>query len=111
MCDHKTVTRQPVMGGHGHIWACTDSDDCTQMFVPMDAVMQVEQENEKVLDTVTAVFAATLWDLHERAFEAHGIPHATSDATSEAVCEEKGHKMDGQGVCQRCGHSPFLGGE
>lgn len=106
MCDHKTIVREET--SNGPMWSCT-ADDCVVMFLPADALMAVEQTNEQVLDTVAAVFSATLWDLHERAFEAHGIPHAKSDATSDAICEEKGHKMDGQGVCERCGHSPFLG--
>jgi hypothetical protein len=102
------------MNGHGFIWACADGDDCDQLFVPIDAVMEVEQKNDDILDAVTAVFSATLWDLHERAFEAHGIPHAKDDPMAVAVCEEKGHLLDpdhddGQ-TCVRCAYSPFLGG-
>lgn len=107
MCEHKTVVRDET--SNGPIWSCT-ADDCAAMFLPADALLRVEQENDAVLDSVTAVFAATLWDLHERAFEARGVPHGPGGEIEDAICERVGHKMDGQGCCERCGHSPFLGG-
>ena len=105
-CMHDTVIRQPVMDGHGHIWACSS---CTGLFLPVDAVAQIEEENDRILDLVVGVFSATLWDLHERSFAGHGVPLPASDPLTEQVCEEKGHERDETGVCTRCGHSPFLG--
>lgn len=103
-CKHdnvsKSVSEPPV-------WAC---QHCGTGFLPAGALAYVEQQNEEVLDTVTAVFSAVLWELHERAFEAHGIPHGQGGELEEAVCDQKGHEVGDAGMCVRCGHSPFLGG-
>lgn len=93
-------------------WVCTG---CGIDFLPEPAIQTaldtVDAENDRILDMATGVFSAVLWDLHERAFEKHGIPHPTSSPMAEAVCEEKGHDRDADGTCKRCGHNPFLGGK
>lgn len=112
-CTHDTVIRNEVVNGHGEVWAC---EGCQSLFLPIDAVAHAEQEtqqrNEDVLDVVTGIFAATLWDLHQRAKETGQLPDNAPDPELEAaICEERGHAIDpGSGICTRCKFSPFLGG-
>ena len=95
-------------------WVC---QPCGTEFVPMDAVQQIMEDNDRVLETVAAIFSGTLWDLHERAFEAHGTPMPHADPikdgvqdAQEANCEESGHRFSAEGVCVRCMKPQFIGG-
>lgn len=83
---------------------------CGDQFVHIEAVQQVEQESDRMIDMLAGVLSSVVWDLHEKAFEKHGVPHPESDPTAEAICEEKGHDRGDDGTCKRCGDSPFLGG-
>lgn len=105
MCDHKTI--EPTENENE--WACTG---CHMLFVPALALIDTVEKNDEVLDTVTAVFSATLWDLHERAFAIHGDPMPPDRPLEDAICEKTGHVRDPEtNVCTRCGaDSPFLGG-
>lgn len=107
-CDHKVVHRSLVSDGYV-VWLC---DDCETQFIPSSAFAEIENENDRILDMVTGVFSATLWDLHQRAYEAKQVtePPVDKAALAASICEEKGHlSLSNTGECQRCGFSPFLG--
>lgn len=83
------------------------------MFVVIDSLMQVERQHESVLDTVTGVFSATLWDLYQRALEAGQVTGdgPASGSLAKNICDNQGHDRGDDGICTRCGDDPFLGSE
>lgn len=108
-CQHPQITSRQ-QNGNPVEWRCID---CDLQFAPtLNLVAELDairHQNDAMLDMVTAVFSATLWDLHERAFDAHGIPHPHGDPLARDEEPDCVHDyIDGK--CRHCGHSPFLGG-
>lgn len=112
-CPHRRVVREENDEGYENwpkVWKCLG---CDLRFVPEPLVGQIEAQSDALIDMATGMFSAVLWDLHERAREAGQISpdDPTPDERTEEVCAELpgGHDRGEDGVCKRCGNSPFLG--
>jgi hypothetical protein len=117
-CNHATIKRckDPYEKEFADAWVC---EDCGVDFLPeytaQDALRQIEEESDNVIDMATGMFSAVLWDLTQRVRE-EGIVQADPERVPNMrdykaqKCEDEGHLPPGaDGRCPRCRKSPFFG--
>lgn len=112
-CVHSQVVRcmDPYKRGYIDKWVC---ESCGSEYGPLTAfaeeIAAIEDQTNQLIDMATGMFSNLLWDLHQRAYASKQVADQPQNKPLDsAICEENGHKRGDDGVCTRCGDSPFLG--